>query len=109
MAMHMWSVQEILVCMTYTPFRQLPSVGPSFQFVQEIFVHATYVPCLTNNTGAHSGLPQLMIWINLCLVSTFVLIIAQLSCITSELFYNLAAIALLRKVDSLWLLQWSEL
>ena len=27
--------------------------------VQEILVHATYVPCSTDNTGARSGSPQL--------------------------------------------------
>ena len=31
----------------------------TFQFLQEIFVCAMYVPCFTNNSGARSGLPQL--------------------------------------------------
>ena len=33
------------------------------RFLQEIFVHATYVPCSTDNTGARSGSPQLPIQI----------------------------------------------
>jgi len=31
----------------------------AFRFLQEIFVHRTYVPWLTDNTGARSGSPQL--------------------------------------------------
>ena len=30
------------------------------RFLQEIFVHVTYVPCSTDNTGARSGSPQLV-------------------------------------------------
>ena len=78
-----WSVQEIFVCAIYVLFHQLPSVGLSgffrkfscaqhstvfpttkcrtFWFFQEIFVHTTYTPCSTDNTGAHSGLPRLLL------------------------------------------------
>ena len=32
----------------------------TFWFVQEIFVHATYILCSTDNTGTRSGSPQLL-------------------------------------------------